>query len=543
MYKKLFKTSLMAAALSVIYACSPDEQVAPKIDSINKSEDVVACDMITFENATTRNASGFITNVASTGGQTIGVQGFRRTSGGPSYGTTNYANLFNTTGTNPGGSDDTDLMMAETGKVLIVNGTDNSGTPDDFANGSKLMLDFSSMGSVTLNSLTYLDNEETGTTIRLYNAANMVVNTIPVPAMGDGSVQTVNLGNTAGVVRMEVILGSGNTGSGAIDNIQFCPQVQPPCDIITFEQAVSRNASGFVTSVKSLYNANIGIQGFRRINGGSTYTTTSYANLFNTTGTNPGGSDDTDLMMAETGNVLIVNEVKNPDNASIPDDFARGSKLVVDFSSLGTVRLSSLTYLDNEEAGTKIYLYGVGGVLLNTISVPAAGDGSVQTVNLGNTAGVVRMEVVLGSGATGSGAIDNIVFCPEPPKTGCTRTQGYWKNHASDSKHYDATWAKVGESTAFFKSGATYRSILDIQPRGNAYYILAHQYVATTLNLKVASAPAAVLAAYTQATTFFNAYTPAQVAANKALETQATQLAGILDAYNNGVTGPGHCAD
>ncbi|MDB5264361.1 MAG: hypothetical protein JWQ14_3644 [Adhaeribacter sp.] len=68
--------------------------------------------------------------------------------------------------------------------------------------------------------------------------------------------------------------------------------------------------------------------------------------------------------------------------------------------------------------------------------------------------------------------------------------------------------------------------------------ILAHQYVATTLNLKVASAPAA---AYTQATIFFNTYTPAQVAANKSLHTLATQLAGVLDAYNNGKTGPAHC--
>ncbi|MGV3587555.1 MAG: hypothetical protein ACO1OF_11160 [Adhaeribacter sp.] len=540
MYKKLLKTNILAAALLFLYACSPDEQVAPTIATESKSDAAVTCDVITFEHAATRGGNGFVTNVASAGGQTIGVQGFRRIGGGSSYTAINYANLFNTTGTNPGGSDDTDLMQAETGKVLIVNQTDNSAIPDDFANGAKMVLDFTSMGSVTLNSLTYLDNEEKNTVINMYNAANVLIKTVPVPAMGDGSVQTVNLGNTAGVVRMEVILGSGATGSGAIDNIHFCPQVQPPCDIITFEQAVTRDGSGFVTSVKSLYGANIGVQGFRRINGGATYGTTSYANLLNTTGTTPvNGSDDTDLMMAETGNVLITNHTGT---ASVPDDFANGSKLVVDFSSLGTVMLTSLTYLDNEETGTKIYLYGIGGVLLNTISVPATGDGSVQTVNLGNTTGVVRMEVVMGSGPSGSGAIDNIVFCPEPPKNGCTRTQGYWKNHASNSKHYDKTWGQL-EGTKFFKSNYTYYSILNVPPKGNAYYILAHQYVAATLNLKVASAPAAVQAAYTQATAFFNTYTPAQVDGNKALHAQATQLAGILDAYNNGKLGPAHCPD
>lgn len=539
MNRKLIKTSFLAAILSVFYACSPDEQVTPPVENISQSENSVTCDEITFEHAVTRNSDGFVTNIASAGGATIGVQGFRRNPDGTTYGTTSYANLFNTTGTDRGGSDDDDLMKAETGKVLMVNHSNNSSVPDDFAFGSKLVVDFSSLGSVTLNSLTYLDNEEAGTVIKLYNAANTQIGSIPVPVMGDGSVQTVNLGNTAGVVRMEVTMGSRNTGSGAIDNIKFCAQVQPPCDIITFEQASTRTAN-FITSVKSVNGATIGVQGFRRNSDGTTYGTTNYANLFNTTGTTPvSGSDDTDLMMAETGNVLMVNHTANH---LIPDDFAHGSKLVIDFSSLGTVTLNSLTYLDNEEAGTKINLYTLGGIFLKTIWVTATGDGSVQTVNLGNTIGVVKMEVIMGSNRTGSGAIDNIVFCPEPPKTGCTRTQGYWKNHSKyDPKRYDATWAKGGEDTKFFKSSFTYYSILSVEPKGNAYYILAHQYVATTLNLKVASAPAPVLSAHVQATIFFNTYTPAQIAGNKALHTLATQLAGILDAYNNGITGPGHC--
>ena len=541
MKTKLFKSSFLAAAMFLFYACAPDEQVTPDLDNISQSSNStgVTCDQITFEHAEMRDASGFVSNVASAGGVTVGVQGFRRING--NYSTTNYANLFNTTGTNPGGSDDTDLMKAESGKVLIVNeikNPDNGSIPDDYARGAKMVLDFSSVGSVTLNSLTYLDNEETGTMINMYSAGNVLLKSATVPKGADGNVQQIDLGNTAGVVRMEVILGSGTADSGAIDNIQFCRQTQPPCDIITFENGVTRT-NNFVTNVNSVSGARIGVQGFRRNDDGITYGTINYANLFNTTGLTPvSGSDDTDLIKAETGNVLIVNQDGKPE---IPSDYAKGAKIVLDFSSVGSVTLNSLTYLDNEEAGTIIDLYGAGNVLLKTVPVPTGPDGNVQQINLGNTAGVVRLEVILGSGKTGSGAIDNIEFCPEPPKNGCTRTQGYWKNHASDSKHYDATWAKVGEKTVFFNSSYTYYSILEVQPKGNAYYILAHQYVATTLNMQVASVPTAVTMAYNQATAFFNTYSPAQVAGNKTWHNQATQLAEILDAYNNGKTGPGHC--
>jgi len=537
MKPQLFKSCFVAAALSLFYACTPDEQVTPSLDHVSQSANAVTCDELTFERAEMRDAAGFVSNVASAGGVTVGVQGFRRNSDGKTYSTNNYANLFNTTGTTPvPGSDDTDLMKAETGKVLIVNQDGRPAVPSDFANGAKMILDFSSVGSVTLTSLTYLDNEEDGTLINLYSADNKILKSVSVPKGADGNVQQIDLGNTAGVVRMEVILGSGTAGSGAIDNIKFCRQTQPPCDIITFENGATRNEN-FVTSVNSVDGATIGITGMRR-NSDGTYGPTNYANLFNTTGTDKGNSDDTDLIQAETGKVLIVNQSSNAD---APDDYANGARMTLDFSALGSVVLNSLTYLDNEEQGTVINLYDGENVLLKAIPVPVGADGNVQQINLGNTAGVVRMEVILGSGRAGSGAIDNIEFCPAPPKNGCTRTQGYWKNHASNSKHYDKTWALVGEKTLFFRSGETYYSILGVQPKGNAYYILAHQYVAATLNMKVASAPTAVQTAYAEATSLFTNNTPAMIDSNKSIRNQVTRLAGILDDYNNGKTGPGHC--
>jgi len=131
---------------------------------------------------------------------------------------------------------------------------------------------------------------------------------------------------------------------------------------------------------------------------------------------------------------------------------------------------------------------------------------------------------------------------------GCTHTIGYWKTHSEfGPAPYDETWALLpnGASTTFFLSGQTYYQVAWTAPAGNAYYILAHQYIAARLNqLDGASIPPAVLAAYNTATTLFNTYTPAYIATlkgNSTLRKQFVNLATTLDNYNNGITGPGHC--
>jgi hypothetical protein len=77
---------------------------------------------------------------------------------------------------------------------------------------------------------------------------------------------------------------------------------------------------------------------------------------------------------------------------------------------------------------------------------------------------------------------------------GCTLTPGYWKTHSSyGPAPYDDTWAQIGEDTIFFLSGQSYYDVLWTNPEGNAYYILAHAYIAAQLNLlNGASAPAEV---------------------------------------------------
>jgi hypothetical protein len=150
-------------------------------------------------------------------------------------------------------------------------------------------------------------------------------------------------------------------------------------------------------------------------------------------------------------------------------------------------------------------------------------------------------------------AID--VPCPE----GCTLTLGYWKTH-NFSFHDglaappDDTWLLLGdadgdladeaEDETFFLSGQTYYEVLWTSGGGNAYYLLARQYIAAQLNVLNGADDSAIATAFSEATTLFETYTPAEIGALKgkdALRQQFITLAGTLGSYNEGLIGPGHC--
>lgn len=165
------------------------------------------------------------------------------------------------------------------------------------------------------------------------------------------------------------------------------------------------------------------------------------------------------------------------------------------------------------------------------------------TVTIGNTASIATDDGVTRSSSanvSASRACTPVV----PPAAGCTLTQGYWGTHSKyGPAKYDATWATIGEDTAFFLSGMSYFKVLQQSTGGNAYYQLAHQYIAARLNvLKGAAAPAGVN--FTLIENFFRTYTPAQIAAmkgNNATRQQALAWASTLDQYNNGLLNVAHC--
>lgn len=130
----------------------------------------------------------------------------------------------------------------------------------------------------------------------------------------------------------------------------------------------------------------------------------------------------------------------------------------------------------------------------------------------------------------------------------CTYTLGYWQTHSSyGPAPYDEGWTTVGEDTIFFLSGMNWYEAINAPTKGNAYYILAQQYVAATLNVNNdATAPAAVTTALADATTLFGTYTPDQVASYKDEGSTVDRaawitLAGTLGSFNEGDIGPGHC--
>lgn len=128
----------------------------------------------------------------------------------------------------------------------------------------------------------------------------------------------------------------------------------------------------------------------------------------------------------------------------------------------------------------------------------------------------------------------------------CTVTQGYWKTHSNyGPAPYDSDWEYVGEDTLFFSSGQSYYEVLWTAPKkGNAYYILAHQYIAAELN--GAYMPTVVQDAFNEATILLGNHTPAEVKdmkGNDPIRKEFIELAEILDDYNNGLIGPGHCSE
>lgn len=148
---------------------------------------------------------------------------------------------------------------------------------------------------------------------------------------------------------------------------------------------------------------------------------------------------------------------------------------------------------------------------------------------------------------SGGGASDTWIVGGEVPcEDGCTLTQGYWKTHSSfGPAPYDATWAQLpdGANTPFFLSGQSYHAMLWTAPAGNPYYILAHQYAAAQLNGLNGASQTAISAVFAEATTLLQTYhqTSPELGKRLPLRDRFVQLGGILAAYNEGATGPGHC--
>ncbi|UVW27082.1 hypothetical protein [Massilia sp. H6] len=128
--------------------------------------------------------------------------------------------------------------------------------------------------------------------------------------------------------------------------------------------------------------------------------------------------------------------------------------------------------------------------------------------------------------------------CGCPPK-GCVRTQGYWGNKPG------VAWpAPYDRDAPFFNSSLSWQQVMDSPVRGDAYVMLAHQYIAAVLNGRAgASAPNSLRAILLAAGSWFKTATPG-TCLRGACQLQRS-WAGMLDEYNNGdyPGAPPHCAE
>jgi hypothetical protein len=138
------------------------------------------------------------------------------------------------------------------------------------------------------------------------------------------------------------------------------------------------------------------------------------------------------------------------------------------------------------------------------------------------------------------GLIIALCVCTAPAaawETYDPHTQGYWKNHPEDwPAPFENLRDLVKYEDNFFYSGQDWMTVLQTSPKGgNAYYILAHQYIAAVLNMYNGN-----WASYEQideAGALFAEYTPADIGklkGNDPLRKRSVELAEYLDDYNNG---------
>jgi cysteine-rich repeat protein len=138
------------------------------------------------------------------------------------------------------------------------------------------------------------------------------------------------------------------------------------------------------------------------------------------------------------------------------------------------------------------------------------------------------------SGGTGSGQ-DSVTARDVDGVERCTREQGYWRYHAN-------AWpvATLELGTVVYTKDQLL-SILAMPVNGNGLVSLAHQLIATKLNIATGASPAVADAAIQSATALIGALVVPPVGNGSLKPAAASSLVDTLNAYNVGETGPAAC--
>jgi hypothetical protein len=145
--------------------------------------------------------------------------------------------------------------------------------------------------------------------------------------------------------------------------------------------------------------------------------------------------------------------------------------------------------------------------------------------------------------ARGTGAADasnptaDVVVSTLTAAQNCTFTIGYWKNHPGAWPTTNLTLGSVNYTAAELLS------ILNTPSGGNGLLILAHQLIAAKLNILNGADGSFVNATIAAADAQIGALVCPPVGSDSLTPGSTSANAHILDDWNNGLTGPGHCAE
>lgn len=117
----------------------------------------------------------------------------------------------------------------------------------------------------------------------------------------------------------------------------------------------------------------------------------------------------------------------------------------------------------------------------------------------------------------------------------CTYTIGYWKTH-------EEAWPVAGLTLgSVYYTKAQLLSILNTAVTGNGLISLAHQLIAAKLNIANGADPTAASATIIAADAQIGGLVVPPIGAGYLHPSTTSSKTQVLDDYNNGIIGPGHC--
>ena len=154
-------------------------------------------------------------------------------------------------------------------------------------------------------------------------------------------------------------------------------------------------------------------------------------------------------------------------------------------------------------------------------------------------AGVVQASGSCPTNCFDSGAL--LITGLQPPVTGCTLTQGGYKNNFN-SKVLNLPLPNLLLGSVPYTNLQINSILQNNAVKGNGLLSLAHQLITAKLNIRYgAAAPLGVQAAIVAADALIGGLVVPPVGSGYLASSSTSGLTSVLDDFNNGLTGPGHC--